>query len=560
MAKINGIVLLHKRYTTADWANHVLQAGELGLDLTTKEVRIGTASDQAWANASPVSCKVVFTGEGKHITDVTYNNGVVTVTKGTISYNDLANKPALNFDAAGTAASAVSTHNAAADAHADIRQKVTDNTTAINTEKQRAEGKEGELATAISNEETRAKKAEGDLQTAVNAKVAQADYDTKVAALEKADTDLDTAVKAEATTRGQEITRVEGLISTEKGRVDTLVDTTIPGINTKVKANEDAIKALEGLASSGLSRLVVTELPAVDSALENVIYMILRSDNKGAENGDIYDEYLIMGEEGNKRFELLGNTAVDLTDYAKSADVEADIKEVADDLAQEVLDREAAIKEIEDQIYIINGSGEGSFSKEIRDEIEHRMGVDIATKEELTNAVSNLELSISTTYDLANGASEQAYLNQSSISTLELNVDGMSKQIEEINQFIVDDRDYIQNTVLPEIGNNTNAIAELDNAITTINGDEYVEGSIKYQVAAEATLREEADSALEDRIAELEKVEYTGDGMVEVSGTTISHKKSDTTTSADFGFFAFKVDEYGHITGIQAITTLDGNA
>lgn len=191
MAKINGIVLLHKRYTTADWANHTLQAGELGLDLTTKEVRIGTATDQAWANASPVSCKVVFTGEGKHITDVTYNNGVVTVTKGTISYNDLSNKPALNFDPAGTAASAVSTHNAATDAHADIRQLVSNNTTAISTEKQRAEGKEGELATAISNEETRAKKAEGDLQTAVNAKVAQADYDVKVAALEKADQDLD---------------------------------------------------------------------------------------------------------------------------------------------------------------------------------------------------------------------------------------------------------------------------------------------------------------------------------------------------------------------------------
>ena len=259
MAKINGIVLLHKRYTTADWANHVLQAGELGLDLTTKEVRIGTASDQAWANASPVSCKVVVTGEGKHITSVTYENGVVTVTKGTISYDDLANKPALNFDAAGTAASAVSAHNSAADAHADIRQLVSDNATAISTEAGRAAGEEQRIEGLVTAEAARAAKAEGDLQTAVNAKVAQADYDTKVAALEKADTDLDAAVKAEAKTRGEEITRVEGLINTEKGRIDTLENTTIPTINAKIGTVAD---------NTNLAQLIANETSRA-SGVEN---------------------------------------------------------------------------------------------------------------------------------------------------------------------------------------------------------------------------------------------------------------------------------------------------
>ena len=554
MAKINGIVLLHKRYTTADWANHTLQAGELGLDLTTKEVRIGTATDQAWANASPVSCKVVFTGEGKHITDVTYNNGVVTVTKGTISYNDLSNKPALNFDPAGTAASAVSTHNAATDAHADIRQLVSNNTTAISTEKQRAEGKEGELATAISNEETRAKKAEGDLQTAVNAKVAQADYDVKVAALEKADQDLDAAVKAEAKTRGEEIARVEGLINTEKGRINTLVDTTIPGINTKVKANEDAIKALEGLASSGLSRLVVTELPSVDSALENVIYMILRSDNVGAEDNDIYDEYLLMGEEGNKRFELVGNTAVDLTNYYTKDEVytktEADEEflnyERAKDYFYDETEVDAFVKEYRDGNELLWNKAE-ELTTAANDAYTHaddaynvgygaQNSVDelrTQTVEPLVTEVQHMQVTLQETSGLAGQAYDQAQLNLSSIILLE--------------QDKVDKFDY-QN-------DQSNLISEINSKV-----DEDTYDTFTQEVSSQISDLQSADTALEGRIADLEKVEYTGDGMVEVSGTTISHKKSDTTTSAEFGFFAFKVDAYGHITGIQAITTLDGNA
>ena len=40
-----------------------------------------------------------------------------------------------------------------------------------------------------------------------------------------------------------------------------------------------------------------------------------------AENGDIYDEYLIMGEGEDRRFELLGNTAVDFSNYYNKSEV-----------------------------------------------------------------------------------------------------------------------------------------------------------------------------------------------------------------------------------------------
>ncbi len=86
---LNNLRILHKRYTTEEWANHVLQAGEFGLDLTTLEVKIGTAADQAWTDAQPVGRKinVVISGSGNAVTNATFDAGTytLTLTKGNIS-------------------------------------------------------------------------------------------------------------------------------------------------------------------------------------------------------------------------------------------------------------------------------------------------------------------------------------------------------------------------------------------------------------------------------------------------------------------------------------------
>lgn len=550
MAIINGIQLLHKRY--ADWSGKTLQAGELGLNLTTLEVRIGTAANQSWENASVVSCKVEVQGTGKHIVGASYENGKLIITKGTVSYNDLADLPELNYEAAG----AVAAHNVAADAHSDIRTAIQDNADAIAQEVEDREGEITRVAGLVTAEENRAKKAEEDLQAAVDAKVAQSAYDTKVAALEKADTDLDAAVKAEAKTRGEEITRVEGLISTEKGRIDTLENTTIPGVNAKIKANEDAIKALEGLATSGLSRQVVAELPSVDSALENVIYMILRTDNVGAESGDIYDEYLLMGEEGNKRFELLGNTAVDLTDYYVKSEVytkeEANtaisnaVNPVSQAVSKEVTDRENAVKGVQDQLDALKG--ENGYKKDIADAVKvEKERAELAEQglDGRIDAIEALQLEAGSTYATKvelQGVSKTVGDNytelQGAIGNLESALGGFQERVAEAEGDIDD----------------------LEAAIKVINGE--AEGSIKKAVADEAAIRLEKDNALEGRIANLEKVEYTGDNaIIEVSeANVISHKKSGVAASEDFGFYAFKVDEYGHVVAAQLITTLDGNA
>lgn len=104
MANINGIKLLHKRYTSEQWSKGlsvdgqtiipVLDQGELGLDLTTLEVKIGTANAQSWRDAQPVGMKVQIDGSGnvvksaEVITDAT-NGTVLKITKGDITMGDI---------------------------------------------------------------------------------------------------------------------------------------------------------------------------------------------------------------------------------------------------------------------------------------------------------------------------------------------------------------------------------------------------------------------------------------------------------------------------------------
>lgn len=545
MAIINGIQLLHKRY--ADWSGKTLQAGELGLNLTTLEVRIGTAANQSWEDASVVSCKVEIQGAGKHIVGASYENGKLIITKGTVSYNDLANLPELNYEAAG----AVAAHNSAADAHSDIRTAVQGNADAIAQEVEDREGEITRVEGLVTAEKTRAEKKEGELQEAINAKVAQDDYDEKIAELEQADKDLDAAIKKEVKDRGDAITGVQNAINTEKGRIDTLENTTIPGINAKVKANEDAIKALEGLATSGLSRQVVTELPSVDSALENVIYMILRSDNVGAESGDIYDEYLLMGEEGNKRFELLGNTAVDLTDYYVKSEVytkaeiddivDADVKVVSEALAKEVTNRENAVQGVQDQLDALKG--ENGYKKDIADAVK-------VEKERAELAEQGLDGRID--------AIEALQLEAGSTYATKVELQGVSKAVEDE----ASRADTEEKRIVGLVNGLDTRMGTAEGKITTLEGQAAaVAGQIEAAVADEAAIRLEKDNALEGRIANLEKVEYTGDNaIIEVSdANVISHKESGVAASEDFGFYAFKVDKYGHVTAAQLITVLDGN-
>ena len=102
------------------------------------------------------------------------------------------------------------------------------------------------------------------------------------------------------------------------------------------KANSDNVYSkkevetyvAQQIAGAGhLKRVVVEQLPEVSTAQANTIYMIKKTSGGIASWGkNIYEEYMVIEGE----WELLGNSQVDLTDYAKTDYVDNKTKDKAD--------------------------------------------------------------------------------------------------------------------------------------------------------------------------------------------------------------------------------------
>ena len=117
--------------------------------------------------------------------------------------------------------------------------------------------------------------------------------------------------------------------------------------------------------ASHLTRQIVTaeELAAFiadpTTAADNVIYMQKVSSGKGKDN---YKEYMRFGTEGSYSIELIGDTSVDLTDYAKTIDVNTALESyakttVTDNLATQIAANTTAIGQKADTTVVETLSG-----------------------------------------------------------------------------------------------------------------------------------------------------------------------------------------------------------
>ena len=110
------------------------------------------------------------------------------------------------------------------------------------------------------------------------------------------------------------IGRVEALETQDgvlAGEIDAL-ETSLSNVYTK-KDTDNAIAAAIA-AVDHLSREIVETLPENANANKNVIYMVRREDGTGQ---DVYNEYMYI----NGAWEIIGDTSVDLTGYAKTEDI-----------------------------------------------------------------------------------------------------------------------------------------------------------------------------------------------------------------------------------------------
>ena len=105
------------------------------------------------------------------------------------------------------------------------------------------------------------------------------------------------------------IARVEAL-EAQDGILAGEIDALKTGVYTKQETDSAIAAAIA--AVDHLSREIVETLP--ENANENVIYMVRR---EGGTGQDVYNEYMYI----NGVWEIIGDTSVDLTDYAKKEDI-----------------------------------------------------------------------------------------------------------------------------------------------------------------------------------------------------------------------------------------------
>lgn len=125
-----------------------------------------------------------------------------------------------------------------------------------------------------------------------------------------------------------------------------------------------AIDAAVATASHLTRQIVTTEELAAfiadpTTAVDNVIYMQKVSSGKGKDN---YKEYMRFGAEGSYSIELIGDTSVDLTDYAKTADINTALESyakttVTDNLATQTAANATAISQKADTTVVETLSG-----------------------------------------------------------------------------------------------------------------------------------------------------------------------------------------------------------
>ena len=133
--------------------------------------------------------------------------------------------------------------------------------------------------------------------------------------------DLKTEVAKKIDAAGGTMTGDLTLADGSKAASETVVDT----------------KIATAIGSAGhLKRLVVEQLPEVSAANVDTIYMVK---DTSVTTGDAYKEYMVI----DGAFAQIGDTSVNLEPYATTADVEAKVKVVQDDLNEHKADAVAHI-------------------------------------------------------------------------------------------------------------------------------------------------------------------------------------------------------------------------
>lgn len=185
---------------------------------------------------------------------------------------------------------------------------------------------------------------------------------TKVATLETNIGNLQTEIDKKANSEDvYNKTDIDGRLTTVAGEIAKKANAA--DVYTKDEADLAIDAAVAG--ASHLTRQIVTAEKLTEliadptTAADNVIYMQKFSSGEGKDN---YKEYMRFGAEGSYSIELIGDTSVDLTDYAKTTDVNTALESyakttVTDNLATQIAANTTAISQKADTTVVETLSG-----------------------------------------------------------------------------------------------------------------------------------------------------------------------------------------------------------
>lgn len=174
------------------------------------------------------------------------------------------------------------------------------------------------------------------------------------------------------------------------------IDALKTGVYTKQETDNAIAKAIA--AVDHLSREIVQTLP--ENANENVIYMVRREDGTGQ---DVYNEYMYI----NGAWEIIGDTSVDLTGYAKKEDIL--VKSVSDDftvteVGQLTLKADAAPEIDGSNITNINIANVAGLQDALNSKVTSEEGKSLVSNTLITKLENLAEIkSVSNEFALTNG-------------------------------------------------------------------------------------------------------------------------------------------------------------
>ena len=144
--------------------------------------------------------------------------------------------------------------------------------------------------------------------------------DTEIARLATVDNYDDTDIKAEIAKKADTTaipSKVSVLENDSKYQTESDVTTTLTDYATKTYVGEQIAN------SEHLKREIVTVLPSDEEASDNIIYMLKVESTAG---NDKYQEYMKI----DGTVQMVGDTSVDLTDYAKTVEIPTTVAQLTD--------------------------------------------------------------------------------------------------------------------------------------------------------------------------------------------------------------------------------------